>query len=485
MKKLLAVLLIVFVATSFVACSEKDGETIKITFAPNMPGVTMEGNSEVEITSGTALSSAQMPSVSSLGFDFLGWAYDEQGTRMWNEGDIFSGNTVLYAVWNDTHDEMININFFSGGMDTALVRMRKGSKLDATLLPEFYRDGYTFKYWAYDTQGENEWNGDDIFVSDTTLYAIWSAVGGSGNDGVGTDFVVVEFNTGTGYFSDINLYEAAVKKGGRLNSLPTPLHSNSAMVFNGWYKDSACTIPVSLSDKYNGNTVLYAGWTMRTQCMDGSYNHSYSAWDIDQKAGCTRDGTYARYCTFCNDKQTKTGDPALGHLYAPWEEAFMSKQRKCQRLGCGEIEIKNFENLTVSVLGETPVRQIEGSNDRFYAAAPFTNLINNRWDEGYGEHVSPKGNGTAHIQFNFIEPTAIDRVYFKATGSVSVNIYVKYEDSEEWALLGICGSSVDKDSAPYVEADNTRKVVSVKIVEESPQNGMSIWQEVAFVKVAE
>ena len=455
MKKLIAVLLLALFTFVFFACGDKetvgngsdkeqenveqdgnkDGsantentgkkETVKISFDLNGQGATVNGNVQVEIEKGTALQGDSMPRVSRDGYDFDGWAYDTNGDSAWNEGDCFYVDTVLYAAWIPTQ---------SGG-----------------------------------SSGNNGGNTDS-----------------GSTDNIITDGVTVEFNTGTGYFTDTSLYETVIKKGGRLGSLPTPVHDNVAMLFEGWYKDEACTIPVSLSDKYSENAMLYAHWVEQTMCSDGTFNHFYSSgWDVDQKATCDKAGTYARYCEYCNDKQVKNGDPALGHQYGQWEETFMARERKCQRLGCGESEIVNFENLTVSLLGNRPASQIVGTTDKFYSAAPFTNLINGRWDEGYGEHVSPNGKGSVYIQFNLVTPTALDRIYFKATGSVSVTIYVQYEGDTDWSIVGICGSSSEKENAPFVTVDGTKNIASIKFVEESPQNGAAIWQEVAFVRVVE
>ena len=398
-----------------------------------------------------------------------------------------------------TQKETVKITFDLNGQGATIegstqIEIKKGTALQGANIPSASRNGYVFDGWAYDTNGDSAWGEGDTFFVNTVLYAVWTPTdkgensgGNSGNDGgVITDGVTIEFSTGMGYFTDTSLYEAVIKRGGRLGSLPTPVHDNKAMLFSGWYKDENCTIPVSLSDKYNENTTLYAHWVEQTTCTDGTFNHYYSSgWDVDQKATCDKAGTYARYCEYCNDKQVKAGDPALGHQYGQWQEAFMARERKCQRLGCGESEIVSFENLTVTVLGNRPAKQIVGTTDKFYSAAPFTNLINGRWDEGYGEHVSPNGKGTAYIQFNFITPTTLDRVYFKATGSVSVNIYVQYEGDEEWSLIGICGSCPDKENTPCAVINDTRNIMAVKFVEDNPQNGAAIWQEIAFVRVVE
>lgn len=398
--------------------------------------------------------------------------------------------------------EMITISFSPRGGDIIdgdeEIEIEKGTKLKKSMLPEAEKDGYKFLYWAYDRAGEEEWDSVDIFNENTTLYAIWeeedngSGTGTSkpGNDDEGDDPVVpaekvtIEFDTGRGYFADSNDYEKVINKGGRLDKFPTPVTDESGWVFAGWYKDEACTIAASLSNKYDVDTMLYAKWDQKAECTDGSYDHLYGAWEEDQKADCTKPGTYARYCEYCQNKEIKIGDPAKGHQFGMWEEAFMAKQRICTRPGCGEKEIVEYKNVTVALLGNNPGAQLDGSTANFYNV-PFTNLINNRWDEGFGEFVGPRGNGAAYVQFNLLEATALDRIYFKGEGVTSINVFVQYEGESDFVLLGVCGAAPDKESSPFVEPDSSKKIIAVKFVEDNPPQGTSKWQEVAFVKVAE
>ena len=378
------------------------------------------------------------------------------------------------------------------------IEIEKGTKLKKSMFPEVEKDGYNFLYWAYDRAGEEEWDSVDKFNEDTELFAIWeeednSGTGPSkpGNDDEGGDDpvtpaekVTIEFDTGRGYFADSSDYEKVINKGGRLDKFPTPVTDESGWVFAGWYKDADCTIAASLSNKYDVDTMLYAKWDQKAECTDGSYDHLYGPWEEDQKADCTKPGTSARYCEYCQNKEIKIGDPAKGHSFGLWEEAFMAKQRTCSRPGCGEKEIVAYKDVTIAVLGNNPGAQIEGNSANFFDV-PFVNLINGRWDEGFGEFIGPRGNGMAYVQFNLLEATALDRIYFKGEGVTGINVFVQYEGESDFVLLGLCGAAPDKESAPFVEPDASKKILSVKFVEETPPNGTSKWQEVAFVKVAE
>ena len=138
----------------------------------------------------------------------------------------------------------------------------------------------------------------------------------------------------------------------------------------------------------------------------------------------------------------------------------------------------------MEVLGSAPAEQIEGNTNAFFQV-PFTALINGTWNESYGKFVGPNGSATAYIIFTLVEPTTLDRIYFKGEGVTSINVYVQYEGEDDFTLVGICGGAPDKESTPFVEPDADKKILSVKFVEDNPPNGTSKWQEVAFVKVAE
>ena len=301
----------------------------------------------------------------------------------------------------------------------------------------------------------------------------------------GKEKVIVEFNTGMGYFEDEALYEIKVDKGGRLSSFPTPAHDNPDMLFGGWYKDDKFTVQASRSDKYESDTMLYACWIERMMCTDGTYDHLYSSWDTDTLPSCTKPGTVARYCNFCNAKETRPGDSAKGHLFGSWTEVFMARERVCTRIGCGEKEMQSFDDVTLAALGSSPSNQIDGSTAMFYGV-PFTNLINGNWNDSgsNGGVLSPKGQGTAYVIFTLIEPMTLDRIYFKGDGSISMNIYVQYEGEDTFTFIGLCGGVADKENTPFKTPDTTKNIVKVKLQEDNPPNGTSLWQEIAFVRIS-
>ncbi len=418
----------------------------------------------------------------------------ESGTQ--DSTDASENTTESGTQGGDIQNPAVIIRFNGNGGNVTVeyVEIEYGGRLAYSDLPSATREGYILKGWSYDLFGNDLWSArNDTFTdAETILFAVWekesSGTTDSSNQGgsnpVPDDMIKIEFNTGTGYFEEPDNYEILIKSGSRIPSFPTPVHSNPAMLFEGWFMDEEYTIAASPSTKHESDTMLYAKWEERVQCNDGSYIHVWGSWDTETKPSCTKDGTTSRYCTLCGNKDIKNGDPALGHKWNSWEEAFMRKERTCARLGCTDKEIVEYEDITIPVLGDAPGRQISGNSEAFYNV-PFTNMINGRWDDGYGEVVSLRGNGMAYVQFDLIAPSVIDRIYFKGVGVTAINVFVKYEGDEEFTLVGVCSSAPEKELTPFVSPDSAKNVVAIKFVEDCPPQGASMWQEVAFVKIVD
>ena len=513
-----------------VACGEGTGdgtgtssgntEKVSVVFRlTNANASVVSGKTTVELDKGGKLTSSITPEVKLDGYTLKGWSFNQTGTDLWDGSERkVNEDLILFAVWekitddegenNNTNTEgKVKIKFATRGGNIidgeAEILIDKDTAITVAMTPEVERAGYTFKYWSYDRDGAEQWFDDETFSADTTLYAQWAEKGSSGNDNtdeggndntdeggngevkppVDDNKITVEFDTGIGYMDD-GIYEVEIDKGGRLSSLPTPLSEDPSYVFSGWYKESTFTNKVSISNKYDGDTVIYARWEKKTLCTDGTYNHNFDIWDVESLASCTKPATMVRVCLDCGEREIKEGDPAIGHNFGLWEDAFMAKQRRCTRLGCGELEIVQYKDVTLEVLGSKFAEQIEGNSDAFYNV-PFTNLVNGKWDEGSGHFVGPKGVGAAYVIFNLIEPSKLDRIYFKGQGLTGINVLVQYEGDDDYTLVGVCSSADEKEKTPYVSPDPDKKIISIKFLEENPPNGTTMWQEVALVRVAE
>ena len=162
----------------------------------------------------------------------------------------------------------------------------------------------------------------------------------------------------------------------------------------------------------------------------------------------------------------------------------MSRERVCTRLGCGASEHQSFKDITLETLGNSPAEQISGNTNAFFVV-PFTALINGDWNEGHGKFVAPNGYPQAYVTFELLEPTALDRIYLKGDGTANVGIYVQYEGEDEYTFIGFCPGVSEREDTPYREPDASKRIVKVKIQEDNPQKGESMWQEVVFCKITE
>ncbi|MBQ8343908.1 MAG: InlB B-repeat-containing protein, partial [Clostridia bacterium] len=412
----------------------------------------------------------------------------------------------------ESEEETVIVTFNPRGGDIISgkdeIQILKSARLSESKLPEVEKLGYVFKYWAYDTKGEDQWYPEDKIKADTDLYAIWDEKTNGGNNDGGNDNVTdggddtqgggtteekitIEYNTGSGKLEDINGYEVEIKKDSRYDSHPTPVNDNPAMKFQGWYLDAAFENQLSASYKFTESVMLYAKWIEVPQCSDLTYNHIFTGgWTDGKAATCAEPATIERYCDECGYKEEMPNGNKLGHQWNQWEEAFMRKERSCGRPACNEKEILDYKNVTNDVLGEKPSNQIESTGDgTFYEVNPFTTLFNNNWDEEWTASIIPHGNGDAELTVTFANKMALDRIYLKGVNGGTVQIAVLYEGDSAYTSVGSCSFLSDAEDqkpkndrlVPYVEPDPTRVIVSVKFIQEAPPKGTSRWQEIAFV----
>lgn len=387
------------------------------------------------------------------------------------------------------------------------VEIVKGSKLRESKCPEVERNGYTFQYWAYDSKGESEWYPDDKIKEDTDLYAIWKEKTAGGNEGGNEDDngdeqtpggdttvekITIRFNTGVGYFED-NKYTYEVDKDGYFNgALPTPVCDNVAMKFEGWFWDETWTKQVSRSDVYSEDVVIFAYWTQMTPCKDGSFDHIWTGWDDDKSPTCTTAGTKAQYCQECNAKNTMPGEPATGHAWPDWQEGFLQRERTCRTLGCGAFQSQKFENITLSTLGNNPAGQVKlGGTGSAWGGDRVGCVVDGVWDHSNEASFDPKGDGSCIVTITLLNPAAMDRIYVKGYGADSAfKVMVQYEGESDYSLAGMgsfltSAANADKENRviPYVGVDNTRKIVSVQVILETPSASAEFMEEVAFIVI--
>ena len=491
---------------------------ITITFEKR-GGTIIDGEETVTIAAGGKITLLIAPEVERTGYVFAGWTYDRAGKEPWDKDDVFVEDTTLYAKWEEKSGDSSSSTTGSSGTDKPqggkvtitfslrggtiidgkeTVTITSGGKITVDMTPEVERSGYTFKCWTYDRTGASVWNANQTFTKDTYLYAQWEEKSTTDSSDQGgqapvdpSGKVTISYETGSGYFENDDDWEKVIESGTRVPLHPTPVNDNPALKFDGWFTDDKFTSQVSNSTKYTADTTLYAKWSEMTKCLDGSYDHYWTAWDTDRLPTCTEPGLAAQYCQTCNAKNTMTGDPATGHKWREWEEGFLKRQRTCGALGCGAEQYQEFENITISTLGTDPDKQIkifmsEGGWGYGRAAC----LVNGNWDEPASATFCGKG-GEVSVTINLETPSKMDRIYVKGHGAgFAFNVYVQYEGESEYTLVGASSflsyaQDADKENRviPFASVDNTTNIVSVKVVVPNSSHGEDYWDEIAFVTI--
>ncbi len=348
--------------------------------------------------------------------------------------------------------------------------MHSWNGLMTSVQNDSYKDGWNNFGFAYNQASVNalktimDWN------------AAWSNHGGQS--------VTITYDTGTGYFEYDNMYEKTVNKDSRFANHPTPLHTNSSYVFNGWYIDPECETAVSNTYKYSEDTILYAGWSVSSECTGGG-GHTFTAWNTKDEPTCIENGTFARTCSSCGYTEITDGEDAYGHNWSAWEESFMKSERHCIR-GCGEKQTKEYENVTYSVVSDFII-----SGD-YYGTGKEEFLFDGVWDQPYNQAVAPKGTGLVNVIISLEKTSVIDRIYVKGSGFGSA-FYVKvlYVDESESVLVGTGDFLTQEENEsndrqiPCFEVDSTKAINSVMVIINEPSNGLDYLEEIAFVCIPE
>lgn len=384
------------------------------------------------------------------------------------------------------------------------IELESGDKLRRSMLPTVEKEGYIFDYWSYDKGGEDEWSSKDTFEEDTTLYAQWERddagnnenPGGStestdgGSDVPDKEMVTITFKTGVGYFED-NKYTVQVEKNGYFQgALPTPVCDNAAMKFEGWFWDETWTKQISRSDVYSTDVEIFACWIQMTPCKDGSYEHEWSAWDTGALPTCTTAGTKVQFCTSCNAENTMPGAPATGHKWPEWQEGFLQRERTCRTPGCGAFQSQKFENITLSTLGNNPSGQVKLQGNA-WGSGRVSCVVDGVWDQSNEASFDPMGDTPIKVTITLVNPAAMDRIYVKGYGAdSSFKVMVQYEGESDYTLAGMgsfltSAANADKENRviPYVEVDNTKNIVSVRIDMDTPSSSAEYWEEVGFIVI--
>ena len=154
-----------------------DDHMALVTFDPNGGDIT-DGNDTEKVAEGEHLKWYKLPDVERKGYELVGWSYrkDDLALEYGYSGSTIEDDVTLYAIWAL---ETVKVDFyiiwgeFVSGDAYVTVAVPRGGKLDPSKLPEIIVNrGRRFVCWAYDSDGIEVWNEDDIFTFRETLWAV-------------------------------------------------------------------------------------------------------------------------------------------------------------------------------------------------------------------------------------------------------------------------------------------------------------------------
>ena len=233
----------------------------------NMPNQEWTYDSEFALNKNT---------YTNAGYTFKGWAKEPEGEVVYQDGATISnnfenrariaGNITLYAVWETNKYQVVfDSNTGSGNMENQEFTYGQEQQLKEN---QFTKEGYTFKGWNTQANGEGQAYADQASVSNlatqgqVTLYAQWQA---------NNYTVKFDANGGQGNMQDQQFEYDQAKK------LSANVFTKENYTFAGWATSQNGSVVYTdaqevknLTTVNGGEVTLYAVWT-----ENDSYNVVY------------------------------------------------------------------------------------------------------------------------------------------------------------------------------------------------------------------
>ncbi|MFW5838596.1 MAG: InlB B-repeat-containing protein [Bacillota bacterium] len=223
--------------------------TVTITFNSNggSPITSINGNT------GDTFTLPLAPTKTSHTFD--GWFTNAAFTTPFTNTVFPDANLTLHAKWveNTNNTETTTITFNTNGGDT--IAPLTANIGDSFTLPTPIKSGHTFDEWFTNSALTTPFASSVMPNANITLYAKWI------ENVTSPDTATISFNTNDGSYiapltSDV----------GDLITLPIPTKTN--YTFDGWFTNTALTIPFTDSTMPPSDITLYAKWTENTNTPD-------------------------------------------------------------------------------------------------------------------------------------------------------------------------------------------------------------------------
>ena len=184
---MMAILLIVTVALTSVACNKKDSPSSEpsadtatkytVTFDPRNGSTP----TTVSVNEGGTVALPESPTLN--GADFLGWytAKTVKGTK-WTPETAVTENTYLYGVWkakDGTETIDLELSYIAGASNDKLFSYSL-AVVPGTMaaFPTIERKCFDFAGWYKDADGQNQFDESTIISEPLSLYGLWSLKSG-------------------------------------------------------------------------------------------------------------------------------------------------------------------------------------------------------------------------------------------------------------------------------------------------------------------
>lgn len=189
-----------------------------------------------------------LPNLECEGFEFLGWAKDEEGLVSAKPGERIKSDITLYAMWKEKTYRIIYHN--NGKGDTPKENANVTALPDT--LPTMECEGYEFKGWSLSANSTLLVASGTKINSNVDLYGVWELI---------TYKVSYEANG----------YGDAPNDTLNVIALPNPLPKINDTVdhaFKGWALSPNSLILVEAGKSISNNTILYAVWVEKEATIE-------------------------------------------------------------------------------------------------------------------------------------------------------------------------------------------------------------------------
>ncbi len=262
---------------------------------------------------------------------FLGWSTTSNGNVEYGAGSDFDidKNTTLYAIWQKEENEVYYIVYNANGGQNAPLMQTKNKDEDIAIsdvIPT--REGYIFKGWATESNGVVEYNANDTYKGNKTLYlhAVWEAKS-----------YKISYNAAGGKNAPSNQNKIHDK----LLVLSDVIPVKDGFVFVNWFDGSDVYNPGTLFEK-NADTTLTAIWEEEEQ-------EEFPFIDVPENAWYKEDVLNAYNKGIVNGKGENRYAPEDNMTYA---EAIKIACTIYQLYYDGEVTLKNGSDVWYSTFME-------------------------------------------------------------------------------------------------------------------------------------